>query len=459
MAERSSLPARLRIEENTLIEKWRRRLLILTLTLPAFFVIAGFVPPRAVTEGGPVVVEVSLDDVVQPVSAEYVTRGIKYANQVNARAVLLVLSTPGGLDTSMREMIRAILDSRVPVITYVSPSGARAASAGFFILLSGDLAVMAPGTNTGAAHPVMLGGSEIGKTLETKIENDAAAYIRSIADKRARNVQLAEDGVRQSKSYTAKEALDGRLIDAIVNNPQDILARFDGKTVKRFNDQTATLHLAGARIETYDMTTRERFLSRIADPNIAFILGALGLVCLYIEFTHPGMIAPGVVGAISLVLALFAFHMLPINYAGVLLIIIALVLFVLEAKVTSHGVLAAGGIAAMVIGSLILIDSPWPGARIRLATSLSVAVPLGVITVILLRLALAARKRKAITGEQGMIDSIGVARTALEPVGKVLVQGEIWDARAKEKIPKGARVRVRELDGLTLVVEPVPESR
>ncbi len=421
--------------------------------------IAGFCLTPALADNGPRVVEIDLDDVVQPVTAEYITRGIHYANQTNASAVLLLLNTPGGLDTSMREIIRAIIDSRVPVITYVAPSGTRAASAGFFILLSGDLAVMAPGTHAGAAHPVILGSPNIGQTMETKIENDAAAYIRSIADKRGRNVKLAEEGVRLSKSYTEKEALEGHLIEAIENSPQDLFAKFDGKTVKRFDDRTSTLHLAGARLEPYVMTTRERFLSRIADPNIAFILGALGVVCLYIEFTHAGMIAPGVVGAISLVLALFAFHFLPINYAGVVLILLALALFVLEAKVASHGVLATGGITAMVIGSLILIDSPWPAARIRLATSLSVTVPLAVITVILLRVALAARKRKAVTGEAGMIDSIGVARTDVELEGKVLIRGEIWDARARQKILKGSRVRVREIEGLTLVVEPASESR
>jgi membrane-bound serine protease (ClpP class) len=415
-------------------------------------------PPRTFAESQARVIEIDLDDVVQPVSAEYVTRGIQYANHTNATAILLVLNTPGGLETSMRQIIDAIIDSRAPVITYVAPGGARGASAGFFILISADLAVMAPGTHAGAAHPVILGSPNFGQVMEAKLENDAAAYIRSIAQRRGRNVKLAEEAVRQSHSYTEKEALDGHLIDAVVNSPQDILAKFDGKTVKRFNDTTVTLRLADGRVDPYVMTTRERFLSRVADPNIAFILGALGVICLYIEFTHPGLVAPGVVGAIALVLALFAFHMLPINYAGVILILLALALFALEAKVTSHGTLAAGGVAAMVIGSLILIDSPLPGARIRLATSLSVTVPLAVITVILLRVALAAKRRKAVTGEAGMIDSIGVARTDLDLEGKVLVHGEVWDARARQRIPKGTRVRVREIAGLTLMVEPVSES-
>lgn len=424
---------------------------VLAAVLLSGILASAFAPAAA----APVVVRVNLDDTVEPITAEYVTRGIGYANQIHASALLLELSTPGGLDTSMREIISAIEASRVPVITYVAPSGHRAASAGFFILLSGDLAVMAPGTNTGAAHPVLMGGEDIGKTMAGKIENDASAYIRSIADKRGRNSKLAEEGVRESKSFTEKEALDGKLIDAIANQPQDIFARFDGKTIKRFDDSSTTLQLAGAVIEPYEMSARERFLSRIADPNIAFLLGAIGVLCLYLEFNHPGMVAPGVVGAIALVLALYAFHLLPINYAGVLLILVALALFVLEAQTPTHGALAVGGVVAMVVGSLILIDSPFPGAGIRLSTSLSVTLPLAVIMVFLLRVALAARRQKVVTGDAGMIDSVGTAQTDLEPRGKIFVHGEIWEARASGKILKGERVRVRAVDGLTLVVEPV----
>ncbi len=427
------------------------------LSLAMLGIVGGRLPLFS-AETPPTVVEVDLDEAVHRVTAEYVTRGIRHANQIHASAVLLQLNTPGGFETSMREIIRAVIESRVPVITYVGPSGSGAASAGFFVLLSGDVAAMAPGTNTGAAHPVMLGGAEIGRTLEAKIVNDASSFIRSIADKRGRNVKLAEEGVRQSTSFTEKEALQGHLIDAIANNPRELFAKFDGKTIKRFDGTTTTLHLANAVVESYEMTTRERILSYILNPNIAFILGAIGVACLYIEFTHPGTVLPGVVGAIAVVLALFAFHMLPINYTGVILILLALGLFALEAKFTSHGVLAAGGIVAMVIGSLILIHTPWPGMRIRLATSLSVTLPLAAITIILLRLALVARRRKAVSGEAGMIDSIGVARTDLEPEGKVLVHGELWDARAQQRIPRGARVRVREIDGLTLLVEPVAES-
>jgi len=415
--------------------------------------------PLRAAQPRPRVMEIKLDMMIHQVSAEYVERGIRYANEQNADAILLELNTPGGLVTSTQEVVQAIYASRAPVITYVAPSGASAASGGFFVLLAGDLAVMAPGTNTGASHPVDLLGAQTDKTMSEKIENDLASYIRSIAQKRGRNVTLADDAVRKSASFTDKEALDGKLIDAVASSPRDIFARYDGKPVQRFNGTTTTLHLADADVETYPMTRIESLLVWVADPNIAFLLGAIGLVCLYIEFTHPGMVVPGVVGAISLVLALYAFNFLPINYAGVLLILTALALFALEAKVTSHGVLAAGGILAMVLGAMILIKSPWPEARIHLPTALSVALPMAFVTIILLRFALAAKRRKAVTGEAGMVGLVGVAHTDLDPAGEVLVRGELWRARAAERIPQGGRVRVREIEGLTLMVESAPGTR
>jgi len=407
----------------------------------------------------PRVVEIKLDMMIHQVSAEYVERGIRYANAENADAILLELNTPGGLVTATQELVQAIYASRAPVITYVAPGGASAASGGFFVLLAGDLAVMAPGTNTGASHPVDLLGAQQDKTMNEKIENDLASYIRSIAQKRGRNVTLADDAVRKSSSFSDKEALEGKLIDAVAASPQEIFSQFDGKPVHRINGATATLHLADADVETYPMTRIESVLVWVADPNIAFLLGAVGLVCLYIEFTHPGMVAPGVVGAISLVLALYAFNFLPINYAGVLLIATALVLFALEAKLTSHGVLAAGGVIAMILGAMILVKSPWPEARIHLPTALSVTLPLAIITVFLLRLAIAAKLRKTVTGDQGMIGELGVVKADLAPAGKVFVHGEIWDAHAVQNIPKGSRIRVRKIEGLTLEVEPDKESR
>jgi membrane-bound serine protease (ClpP class) len=404
-------------------------------------------------------VDIKLNMMIHQVSAEYVERGIRYANQQNADAILLELNTPGGLVTATQELVQAIYASHVPVITYVAPSGASAASGGFFVLLAGDVAVMAPGTNTGASHPVDLLGAESNKTMSEKIESDLASYIRSIAQKRGRNVALADDAVRKSASFTDKEALDDKLIDAVAGSPREIFTQYDGKSVQRFNGTSTTLRLADPDVETYPMTRIESLLVWVADPNIAFLLGAIGLICLYVEFTHPGMVAPGVVGAISLVLALYAFNFLPINYAGILLIITALALFALEAKLTSHGVLAAGGIVAMVLGAMILIKSPWPEARIHLSTALSVTLPLAGVTVILLRFAIAAKRRKAVTGEAGMIGLKGVAHTDLDPEGSVIVHGELWRARAAGRVPQGTRVRVREIEGLTLVVESAPETR
>ncbi|MEJ2007873.1 MAG: nodulation protein NfeD [Acidobacteriota bacterium] len=428
------------------------------LGLAVFF--AGFLVtlPLRSAPLAPVVVRIRLDGVVQAVSADYVVRGIDFANRTNASAILLELSTPGGLGDSMRDVIRAIMSSRVPVITYVYPSGSRAASAGFFILLSGDLAVMAPGTNAGAAHPVTIGMMHIGKTEETKILNDATAFIRTIADTRGRNAKLAQEGVTQSLSFTDHEALKDNLINGIANSPEDIFKEFNGTTVKRSDGSTTVLNLAGAHIVDYEMPWFKRFLSWVADPNIAFILGALGVLGLYVEFTHPGGILPGVVGAIALVLSLFGFHLMPINYAGVALIIIGLALFGLEASITSHGILGAGGIAAMLFGSMILINSPWPGARIHLSIALSVVLPLAVITIILMRFAWKATRSKSVTGEEGLVNAVGVARTDLDPGGKVLVHGELWDARAEQRIPAGSHVRVQKVDGLTLIVEPVEKS-
>jgi len=407
----------------------------------------------------PVVVQINLEGVVQAVSADYVVHGIQYANQSGASAILLELSTPGGLGDSMRDIIRAIMNSKVPVITYVYPSGSRSASAGFFILLSGDVAVMAPGTNTGAAHPVAMGFSHLGKTEETKILNDASAFMRTIADARGRNAKVAEEGVKKSLSFTDQEALKNNLINAIANSPEKIFKEFNGKSIRRSNGSETVLKLAGARIVPYKMPWFKQVLSWVSDPNIAFILGAIGVLGLYIEFTNPGGVLPGVVGAIALVLSLFGFHMMPINYAGVALLLIGLALFGLEAAYTSHGILAAGGIAAMTFGSMILINSPWPGTRIHLTTTLSVVLPLAVITIILMRFAWRATKSKSVTGEEGLVNSIGVARTDLNPDGKVLVHGELWEARAAQHIPLGGSVRVCKVEGLRLIVVPADESR
>src|SRR2546426_5974187 len=321
------------------------------------------------------IVQIDLADIVHPVSAAYVKDGLSHAKDIGARAVVLRLDTPGGLVDSMREIVEAILSSPVPVITWVGPNGARAASAGFFILLAGDLAVMAPGTSTGAAHPVSLTGQKIDDVMEKKIVNDAAAYIRSYVSKRGRNAQLAESGVTESRSFTAEEALKGNLIDAVVSDVPGIIERFKAKQVRRLDDRTATLDLRGATVDVFEMTVRQKILSRVMDPNLAFVLALLGLLGLYVEMTHPGLILPGVIGGDSLVCALLGFHLLPGDWSTAMLFLLAIGLFVLEATVASHGILALGGIVAMVFGALMLVQGPVPQLRIQLATTVAVAGP------------------------------------------------------------------------------------
>jgi membrane-bound serine protease (ClpP class) len=416
---------------------------------------AGSAPLRA---QAPVIVQIDLEDIIHPISADYVKQGLEHAKAVDARAAIIRINTPGGLVDSMREIVEAILTSPVPVITWVGPNGARAASAGFFILLSGDLALMAPGTNTGAAHPVSITGSKIDDVMEKKIVSDASAYIRSYVAKRGRNAALAEKGVVESQSFTAEEAFKEHLIDGVANDIPSIIEQYDGKELKRFNDQTVRLNLRGATIDIFKMTTRQRLLSRVLDPNLALILGLVGLICLYIELTHPGMIIPGVVGAISIVLALFAFNILPVNWTGALLILIAITLFVLEATVTSHGILALGGCVAMVAGGLMLVEGPIPQLRVQLGTILAITVPVAVITVFLVRLVVLSHRRKSVTGEQGMIGEMGVAVTDVHPEGKVLVHGEYWNASSADPIVAGSKVRIVHVHGLKVKVEADKEK-
>lgn len=399
------------------------------------------------------VLHVKLDDQITPASAELIASAIQQAEHAGATALIITLNTPGGLDTSMREIVSRIDTSRVPVIIYVAPSGARAASAGFVILLAADVAAMAPGTATGAAHPVMMDGRDLDKTMAEKVTNDAAAYVRSHAEKRGRDPQAAESAIRESKSFTEREALENRLIEIIARDESDLLAQLEGRTITRFDGSQATLRLAGERLVEITPTLRQRLLMALADPRIAFILFALGALCVYFEFQHPGAIVPGVVGSVSVVLALYGFHMLPINLTGVLLIAVALGLFVLEAKVQGFGILGLGGIAAAVVGSLILIDVPNPELRLPLGLILAVVVPFAVMLTFMLRLAIRARRVKVTTGTSGMIGLRGRAQTAIAPEGTIFVRGELWHARSQMSIGPGEGVRVVGLDGLTLAVE------
>jgi membrane-bound serine protease (ClpP class) len=400
-----------------------------------------------------VIVQIDLDDIVHPVSAAYVKEGIKHAGEISARAVILRLNTPGGLVDSMREIVEAVLSSPVPVIAWVGPNGARAASAGFFILLAADVAAMAPGTNAGAAHPVTSTGSKIEDVMEKKIVSDASAYIRSYTSKRGRNVQLAELAVTESRSFTAEEALKEKLIDAVISDVPGIIDSLDQKEIHRFDDRPATLQLRGSSVQAFVMSARQKILSRVLDPNLALILALAGILGLYIEVTHPGLIIPGVFGAISLILALFAFNMLPVNWAGAALIILAIVLFVLEATITSHGILAIGGIIAMIAGGVMLVEGPIPQLRVRLSTTLVVAFPVALITIVLVRLVYLSHRRKSTVGEEGMVGETGIAKTDIHTEGKVLVHGEYWNAFSDRPIPSGARVRVTKVHGLKIEVE------
>jgi membrane-bound serine protease (ClpP class) len=401
------------------------------------------------------VLKIKVDAPIHPITSEYIVRSLEKADRDGADLVILTLDTPGGLDTSMREIIEKIVNARTPVAAYVGPSGARSASAGFFIALACDIFAMAPGTNTGAAHPVgiSLTGQSMDKTTEEKVTNDAAAYIRTLAEKRGRNVRMAEDAVRKSLSYTEKEALDGGLIDLVAGTEEEIIARFDGKTLKRFDGTERTLALLGKPVVALPMTFRQKFLLTVANPNLAYILLMIGLLGLYFEFSHPGAILPGVLGGISLLLAVFAFQILPINYVGLGLVLLAVILFILEVKVQSFGMLAAGGIAAMIIGSLMLIKAPIDELRPSLRFILPVALGISLIVLFLLTLVFRAHARRSFSGREGMIGETGTARTDLAPSGRVFVHGELWTAEAEETVRAGGKVKVIEvLEGLKIKV-------
>ena len=419
-----------------------------------FFVLFLLAPLLASAE----VVKIKVAAPIHPVTSEYVVRSLEQADRDGADLVILTLDTPGGLDTSMREIIEKIVNAKTPVAAFVGPGGSRAASAGFLIALACDVFVMAPGTSTGSAHPVgiSLTGQAMDKTMEEKVTHDAAAYVRTIAEKRGRNVGLAEDAVRKSLSYTEKEALDGGLIDFVAPSEAEIVARLDGRTIKRFDGSGHTLALAGKPIVDRPMTFRQRVLLTIANPNLAYILLMIGLLGLYFEFSHPGGILPGVLGGISLLLAVFAFQILPINYVGLGLILLAVILFILEIKVQSFGMLAVGGIAAMTIGSLMLIKAPIAELRTSLRFVLPVVIGMSAIVLFLLTLVFKAHRRRSSSGREGMIGETGTARTDLAPTGMVFVHGELWEAEAGEPVRAGEKVKVVEvLDGLKIRVGKV----
>jgi membrane-bound serine protease (ClpP class) len=431
----------------------------------AFFALSlPFIAPNSTASDStapPLVLELKLDGEVEPILATYIDEGLADAARRHAALVLITMDTPGGLSDSMTDIIHHILDSPVPVVVYVAPDGARGASAGFLILLSADVAAMAPGTRTGAATPIFMPGwvsMPIDEVLRKKINNDATAFLRSFSEKRGRNSKLAETAITEARAFTEQEALDGHLIDVVVSDKDELLRQLNGREITRFNGKKEILSLQNYTRSDFELSARQRFLARIADPNVFFLLLLVGALGLYTEFTHPGVVAPGVVGGICMLLALYAMQILPVNIAGVLLIMLALALFVLEAKFASHGVLLLGGIVSMMLGAMFLIRSPLTPAGVSFGVALATTLPFAFLTVFLMRLVLKSRKWKTATGKEELIGEEGIVTIAVPGNGEgmIRVHGELWRASSREQIQVGAKVRVLRVDGLKLDVEPLP---
>jgi membrane-bound serine protease (ClpP class) len=405
-------------------------------------------PARAAT-----VSTLELDAVIGPVTVRLVAGAIEQARKDGATALVILLDTPGGLERSMRSIVRDMLSSPVPVVVYVSPTGARAGSAGVFITLAAHVAAMAPATNIGAAHPVAVGGGgQADKESMKKVENDAAAFIRSIALERGRNVDWAEKAVRQSVSATEREAMKLGIIDLIAESLPDLLAKIDGRQVKTAAGPV-TLQTKGATVKAVEVGWRDRFLALITDPNIAYILLMLGMLGLFFELANPGVILPGVIGGIALILAFYAFQTLPINWAGLLLILFGIVLLLAEIKVVSHGVLTIGGVIAILLGSVMLVNTPELPLRVSWAVIVPVVATTAGVFVFLVGAGVRAQLQRPATGPEGLVGAVAVARTPLDPEGQVFVDGALWRAVSDAgRVEEGERVRVVGVDSLTLRV-------
>lgn len=415
-------------------------------------------PPRASTAAQaapPLVYAAVVDSIIHPVSAEYIAATLDRADAAGATLVVLTLRTPGGLVDSTRAIVSKMMAARTPVAVFVAPSGARAASAGFLLTIAADVAAMAPGTHIGAAHPVDGSGQKVDETMAAKMTEDVAAYARTLAGRRHRNVPLAEEAVVKSRAFTEEEARTATppLIDVVAPDVPDLLRQLDGRTITRFDGATVVLHTAQAQVVDIEMTLRQRVLSAIANPSVAYLLMSLGTLALTIELWNPGAIVPGVVGGLCLLLAFFAFSVLPVNVVGVGLLLFGLLLLVLEIKVTSFGMLTAGGVASLVFGSMILMDTPVPELQLSLRLVLPVVLGFTTISVLLARLALKAQRQRPTMGASAMVGSLGQALTRIDGHGgRVSTHGEIWQATAGESIPSGSRVRITRVDGLHLQV-------
>jgi len=423
----------------------------------AFFIALALTTPALAQQ--PIVLKLTIHDTIQPVTAQYIARGLADAKQKNAAAVLLTLGTPGGLLSSTRDIVTAIEASPVPVIVYISPSGSRAGSAGFFVLEAADIAAMAPGTNAGASHPIVEGAT-LDPIMKEKLENDTAAFLRSFTTRRRRNVAAAEDGVRNSKSYSDTEALDLHLIDLIAPDDATLLHQLDGRAIHRFDGSAVTLHLANAAIVTDPPSTRERLLTRLASPDFAVLLIVAGGLLIYLEFNVPGTIVPGALGTLLVLLGAFGLDLLPVRHTAVALLVAAFVLIVLEAKFTSHGVLAAVGIACLIFGLATLVDAPIAELRVHLSTAIAAGLGFGGISFFLAWIALRARRNKVLTGPAAMLRQIATVVTPLAPAGQVEVRGELWQARLTDPaatLAAGSHAKVDAIDGLTLLVHATGE--
>jgi membrane-bound serine protease (ClpP class) len=418
---------------------------------------------QATPDDRPLAVVAELDGIVHPISAEYLTQVFDQADTSGADIVVVILRTPGGLLDSTRTIVSRMITSRAPVAVFVGPSGARAASAGFVILIAADVAAMAPGTHVGAAHPVSGTGETTDETMTKKAASDAAAYVRSLAEARGRNVALAADAVLESRAFTEREAVQAHppLVDVTARSVDDLLRQLDGRTIMRFDGRPARLRTSDAEIRRVDMSRRQRALGALAHPQIAYLLLTLGMLGLTIELWNPGAILPGVAGGLCLLLAFFAFQILPVSTTGLLLIVFGLALLVLELKVPSFGVLGIGGTIALVVGSVMVTRDAVPGVPVSLALVVATALALAGIVLFLGRLALRAQRLAPVTGAEGMVGLEGRAREALEPgaAGYVDVHGEMWRASSATPVPAGSSVRVVAVNGLTLIVEPSGAAR
>lgn len=430
----------------------------ITINLLIIALLLGLLAVPPVAQAEPFVGLATYDGVINPVSAEYLHDALAWAEENGAQALIVALNTPGGLDTSMRLIIKDLTGATIPVVVYVSPSSGRAASAGVFITMAAHVAAMAPGTNIGAAHPVNMGGGEMDNTMKEKVENDSVAYIKSIAQQRGRNAAWAEDAVRKSASVTEREALKLKVIDLVAEDMPALLKQLEGRTINLPSGPTV-LKTTGATVREFPMGLRLEWLKAISDPNIAYLLMTIGTIGIIAELYSPGAILPGIVGAISLILAFYSFQSLPVNYAGVLLFLLGIVFFVLEASVTSYGLLAIGGVISMLLGSVMLIKTDAEFLRISWSVIVPVVTLAALFAFVIVGLGMKAMRRRPMTGREEMVGLVGIVKTALVPQGQLAVRGELWEAVSDQPLRPGDEAEVTGVDGLRLRVKPSSKKK